>query len=90
MQFYLNRESPVQVLDDSIALVEFLEREPGGILITQRRYLAEVVLQAGVDIGAEPDLAEEVRPWDSEQSREKKWVVWLLNKPIAKQERFSE
>jgi hypothetical protein len=90
MQFYLNRESPVQVLDDSAALRDFLEREPGGVLITQREYIEEVVSEVGVDIGGEPDLIEETRPWDSEHSREKKWVVWLLNKPIAKQESFSE
>ena len=80
----------MQVLDDSEALLGFLEGEAEGVLITQRRYVTEVISHVGADFHAEPDLIEEIRPWDSEQSRAKKWVVWLLNKPIAKQESFSD
>jgi len=37
-------------------------------------------------LNAAPDMSEEVRSRDSESSRKRKWVAWMLKKPVARQE----
>lgn len=86
LHFYLNAVSPIQVLDNPAELRVFLAKEPSGILITQQRYMSEVVCEVSGDFHWEPDMCEEIRGWDSESSRKRKWVAWMLKKPVARQQ----
>ena len=84
--FYLKAASPIRLLDNPADLRDFLANEPSGVLITQQRYMAEVVSEVSGNFHTEPDMREEIRGWDSESSRKRKWVAWMLKKPVARQE----
>lgn len=83
LHFYLEKERPIQLIYNVSELQEFLANQPSGALITQQRYVAEVLSEVSGNFQAEPDITEETRRWDSESARKRKWVVWLLKKPIA-------
>jgi len=85
LQFYLNAAGPIRILDNPADLRDFLANESSGVLITQQRYMSEVVSEVSRDFHAAPDMTEEVRSWDSESSRKRKWVAWMLKKPVAGQ-----
>lgn len=84
--FYLKASSPIRLLDNPADLRDFLANEPSGVLITQQMYMSEVISEVSGDFHTEPDMSEEIRGWDSESSRKRKWVAWILKKPVASQE----
>ncbi len=76
--FYLDTERPTQTLREIAELRDFLAKGQGRVLISQRRYVSEAVSAVLGDLAKEPDMSEEIRPWDSKSSRGEKWVAWFI------------
>ncbi len=77
--FYLDFSRPVQLLSDQEAARRFIESESSNnMLISRRKYLAELIPLLPADLIQRPDLAEEIQPWQGKDSR--KLVAWDLSK----------
>lgn len=77
--FYLDFSRPVQLLSDQEAARRFIESESSNnVLISRRKYLAELIPLLPADLIQRPDLAEEIQPWQRKGSR--KLVAWDLSK----------
>jgi 4-amino-4-deoxy-L-arabinose transferase-like glycosyltransferase len=76
--FYLDLPRPVQLLSDQEEARRFIESESGNnVLISRRKYLAELIPPLPADLIQSPDLAEEVQTWEGKDSR--KLVAWDLS-----------
>jgi 4-amino-4-deoxy-L-arabinose transferase-like glycosyltransferase len=76
--FYLDLPRPVQLLSDQEEARRFIESKSGNnVLISRRKYLAELIPLLPADLIQSPDLAEEVQTWEGKGSR--KLVAWDLS-----------
>ena len=81
MLFYLDKDRPVTIIHGDQQLRDFLDSETAQILIAQKKDLVHFDLKISEYLQREPDMEEGANPWESDSSKERKWVVWLLNKP---------
>jgi hypothetical protein len=86
LQFYLARERPVRVFQSAAELSAFLAGAPSAILVTRRKYRAELPPGVAADLARAPDMAEAIRSWESASCRKNKWVAWLLKEPADVQQ----
>lgn len=78
MLFYLDKDRPITIIQGDQQLRDFLDSETAQILIAQKKDLA---FYKNEFLQKEPDMEEGANPWESESSKERKWIVWSLNKP---------
>ncbi|MBW8036094.1 MAG: hypothetical protein FVQ79_10805 [Planctomycetes bacterium] len=81
MLFYLDKDRPVTIIQGDQQLRDFLDSETAQILIAQKKDLAHFDLKISDYLQKEPDMEEVANPWESESSKERKWIVWSLNNP---------
>lgn len=90
MVFYLGKGSPVTLLrykdkyadeqdPDKMAIMSFLQSDRLGALIAQVRYVAALPTELSRLLPAVPTFEEKPLPFESKDSRQERWGVWLLN-----------
>jgi len=82
--FELDGTKPVQIITNADGWERFLTDEHPRILITYRKYLPLIPSEYTEYVQRMPDIAEEIKPWDSVSSRKNKWVAWFLDDRQAK------
>jgi 4-amino-4-deoxy-L-arabinose transferase-like glycosyltransferase len=75
--YYLDIDRPAAVLRSSRALREFLGRDGGKVMVTQRQYVEEARKVAPQMLAVEPELTETLSPWGEGEQNEH-WVAWLI------------
>jgi len=81
MLFYLDKDRPVTIIQGNQQLRDFLNWKTAQILMAQKKDLVHFDLKISEYLQKEPDMEEGANPWESESSKERKWIVWSLNKP---------
>lgn len=76
--YYLNRNEPTTALNTDEDWKHFLEGNQPGIVLMQRKYIADVPADYAAYVQGEPDMAEEIKPWDSKSTRKDKWAAWVI------------
>ncbi|NUO08310.1 MAG: glycosyltransferase family 39 protein [Candidatus Brocadia sp.] len=90
MVFYLDKGLPVTLFrykdryadkndPDKKAIMSFLQSDQLGVFIAQMRYVAAFPAELSSLLPATPTFEEKPVPFESKQSREERWGVWLLN-----------
>jgi 4-amino-4-deoxy-L-arabinose transferase-like glycosyltransferase len=78
--FYLSREQPVRILKNSDELCSFIDNTQSGAVISQARYVADLPSEIITNLQKCQTFEEQVLSWESESSKEEKWVAWLCGR----------
>ncbi len=87
--FYLSREKPVKILKSSDELYSFLENNPSGAVISQTRYITDLPPAILTNLQKYQIFEEQVFSWESESSKQEKWVAWLWGQQLEKESAMS-
>jgi 4-amino-4-deoxy-L-arabinose transferase-like glycosyltransferase len=79
--FYLGTRDPVRVLASPDQVEGFLAGGQHGIVITRNRDTAALPAKIVSALELCRPVRQETQPWESEASREEKWVAWVLGDP---------
>ena len=78
MLFYLDKYPHITIIRGDQQLRDFLDSGTAKILMSQKK---DMVHYTNEFLQTEPDMEEAANAWEGEPSKERKWVVWSLNKP---------
>lgn len=81
--FYLQTDTPVQILHTADQLRGFIEPGLPGVVITQNRYTDGLPAEVVGELRKQQNLHEQGQPWESKSSKKEKWVAWFWGRPLA-------
>jgi hypothetical protein len=87
--FYLSKEKPVKILKSSDELHNFLENNTSGAVLSQTRYINNLPSEITTNLQKYQIFEEKVYSWESESSKQEKWVAWLWGQQSEKDSAMS-
>ena len=76
--YYLNFDKPMTILKTDEDWSRFLDTDQPRVLLIQQKNIASVPAEYASLVQRKPDIVEEVKPWDSDSSKKKKWAAWFV------------